>query len=107
MGIHYIGEMANNTLTKVFMDQLTEGQLGWAEVEELIDKVELGVGDDRTTHHVVKGRDKFIAALKKDFPDEHKAIDKFFADIKVGIVTFETRRRSVDLFTYKIHLIMP
>ena len=98
--------MADNTLTKVYMDQLTEGQLGWAEVEELIDKVELGVGDDRTTHHVVKGRDNFTAALKKDFPDEHKAIDKFFADIKVSIVTFKSGIRNGDLFTHKIHLIM-
>lgn len=82
VGIHYVGEVANNTLTHTYMNQITEGQLGFAEVNEVIDQVELGTGENRTTHRVVKGRENFKEQLKKDFPDEHKAIDKFFKDTK-------------------------
>ena len=42
VGIHYIGECANNTLTHTFVNQITEGQLEWAPVGDVIDKVELG-----------------------------------------------------------------
>ena len=31
-GIHYIGEMKNNTMNKLLVDQLTEGQLQWSHL---------------------------------------------------------------------------
>ena len=34
VGIHYIGEMRNNTISRLLMEQLTEGQLTW---EHLVD----------------------------------------------------------------------
>lgn len=85
MGVHYIGECANNTLTHTLMNQITEGQLEWAAVGEVIDKVELGVGENRTTHLVTKGKENFRAELKKSFPDakDHKSIDKFFEAMRV------------------------
>lgn len=83
VGIHYIGEVHGNTITQTFIDQITEGQLGWAPVEDVIDRVELGVGDDRTSHDVLKGRENWKQELKNKFPDEHNAIDKFFSAMKV------------------------
>ena len=51
----------------------------------MIDKVELGVGENRTTHLVTKGKENFRAELKKSFPDakDHKSIDKFFEAMRV------------------------
>jgi len=73
-------------MTHVLIDQITEGQLQWAPVGDVIDKVELGTGEDRTTHLVVKGKENFIAELKEKFPDskDHKSIDKFFDVMRVG-----------------------
>ena len=70
------------------MNQITEGQLEWAAVGEVIDKVELGVGENRTTHLVTKGKENFKAELKKSFPDakDHKSIDKFFEAMRVKLV---------------------
>ncbi|XP_057316646.1 all-trans-retinol 13,14-reductase-like [Hydractinia symbiolongicarpus] len=82
VGIHYIGEVHGNTLTQTFIDQITEGQLGWAPVEDVIDRVELGVGDDNTSHDVLKGRENWKQELKNKFPNEHDAIDKFFCAMK-------------------------
>ena len=90
MGVHYIGECANNTLTHTLMNQITEGQLEWTAVGEVIDKVELGVGENRTTHLVTKGKENFRAELKKSFPDakDHKSIDKFFEAMRVKLFFF-------------------
>jgi all-trans-retinol 13,14-reductase len=38
-GIHYIGEMRNNTAFRFLMDQLSNGQLGWADVADDFDTV--------------------------------------------------------------------
>jgi hypothetical protein len=38
-GIHYIGEMRNNTAFRFLMDQLSNGQLGWANVCDDFDTV--------------------------------------------------------------------
>jgi len=82
VGIHYVGEVANNTITQTLVDQISDGQIGWAPVEDVIDQVELGVGDERSTHRILKGRDVWKGELKKDFPDEHVAIEKFFKVMK-------------------------
>ena len=73
------------------MNQITEGQLAWQPVGDVIDKVELGVGDNRTTHLVCKGREEFRAELKKKFldPEDHVSIDKFFDVMKVCIFRHE------------------
>ena len=31
-GIHYVGEMRNNTINKLLVEQLTEGQLQWSHL---------------------------------------------------------------------------
>jgi phytoene dehydrogenase-like protein len=38
-GIHYIGEMRNNTAFRFLMDQLSNGQLGWSNVADDFDTV--------------------------------------------------------------------
>jgi len=82
VGIHYVGEVEGNTLTQTYIDQITEGQLGWAPVEDCIDRVELGTGDDRSTHDVLKGKENWKNELKSSFPYDHAAIDKYFNAMK-------------------------
>jgi len=82
VGIHYVGEVTGNTLTQVYIDQITEGQLAWSPVNDVIDRVELGSGEDRITCDVAKGRDVWKNNLKVKFPQEHAGIDKFFTAMK-------------------------
>lgn len=39
VGIHYIGEMRNNTIAKLLVDQLTDGQLVWENLDDEMDVV--------------------------------------------------------------------
>ena len=39
LGIHYIGEMRNNTLLRGLMDELTNGQLQWNDLDDPFDTV--------------------------------------------------------------------
>ncbi len=44
-GIHYVGEMRNNTAFRFLLDQLSNGQLGWADVADDFDTVVLVDGN--------------------------------------------------------------
>ena len=39
VGIHYIGEMRNNTISKLLISQMTEGQLVWEDIDDIQDIV--------------------------------------------------------------------
>ena len=40
-GIHYVGEMKNNTINKLLVEQLTEGQLQWSHLIDPNDVVSM------------------------------------------------------------------
>ncbi len=68
--------MIANMLTHI--PQLTEGQVEWVPLNSTYDVVTIGYGDDRKDYPVVKGIEDFRSVLKKTFPSEHDAIDKYF-----------------------------
>ncbi len=76
VGVHYVGEVADprGELRRVF-DHLTGGALEWADMGEVYDTIVLG--DDR--YELVRGREALRARLKEYFPNEHAAIDRYFA----------------------------
>ena len=39
VGIHYIGEMRNNTVSRLLVNQMTEGQLVWEDLDDEMDVV--------------------------------------------------------------------
>ncbi|XP_038045261.1 all-trans-retinol 13,14-reductase-like [Patiria miniata] len=78
VGIHYIGEMANNTISKVLVDQLTDGQLQWEPLDETFDTVVIGKEGKQRRYPIKSGRnDQYRKALLESFPGEEKAINKF------------------------------
>ena len=88
-GIHYIGEMAERTLTRLYLDQLTEGQLVWDPIDKNFDTVVIGEGDNKKFFDMVSGdRKSYRASLIKMFPEEEEAIDKFLFQLKVLKVFF-------------------
>jgi len=82
VGIHYIGEMGRQTLNKTLLDQISEGQIEWAPLEEDYDVVKIGYGEDGRSYPVRAGNEAWKEQLKKQFPDEIEAIDKYVQMMK-------------------------
>ena len=78
VGIHYIGEMGHQTLNKTLLDQICEGQVEWAPLDDDFDVVHIGYGADARTYPVATGTQAWKSLLKKQFPDETAAVDKYF-----------------------------
>ena len=115
-GVHYIGEMRNNTAVRFLFDQITDGQLQWCDVADEYDTVVL-VDDDneddcavsRVEKHVAdgttlpsdqvsmrSGKEQTIQSLLRRFPDEEKAIRRYF-DLLV-----EVRKAMLGFVSIKV-----
>ena len=74
VGIHYIGEVGRpNSVVKRLFDYITDGQLKWADMGEVYDKII--IGDD--AYDLVKGVDNFKEKMTAYFPDEEQAIEAY------------------------------
>ncbi|XP_063327013.1 all-trans-retinol 13,14-reductase-like [Pelmatolapia mariae] len=84
VGIHYLGQLHENSLLKVALDQITEGQLQFARLEQHFDTVILGQHDQRREYHVHAGKTEMAVSLKNQFPGEEEAIDELMRLMKLG-----------------------
>lgn len=74
VGIHYIGEVnrENGVLKKLF-DYVTNGELKWADMGDVYDRIVIG---DKI-YDFKKGVSNYKEQLKADFPGEEKVIDDY------------------------------
>ncbi len=74
VGVHYIGEVhkPHSPMRRIF-DAITEGRLQWAPMDRVYDRIIVG----GKTYDFVAGREDFKAELKKHFPGEARAIDRY------------------------------
>ncbi|XP_077161971.1 all-trans-retinol 13,14-reductase [Paroedura picta] len=82
VGIHYIGDMDENSISRTIVDQLTDGQLQWAKMDSPYDVVILGDPENGKKYCMYSGQKEHVNGLKKEFPDETVAIDKFMMLVK-------------------------
>ena len=74
VGIHYIGDMQREkSAMKKLFDYVTNGNLKWADMGEVYDKIIIG---DRS-YNLVKGLKNFKEQLIAYFPEEKNAIEKY------------------------------
>jgi len=74
VGIHYIGEVQReNSLLKKLFDYVTNGQLKWADMGEVYDRII--IGDQR--FDLVKGVKNFKKQMISYFPEEEQAINTY------------------------------
>ncbi len=74
VGIHYIGEVQReNSLLKKLFDYVTDGQLKWADMGDVYDRII--IGDQR--FDLVKGVKNFKKQMISYFPDEAQAINTY------------------------------
>ena len=81
VGVHYIGEMQEGKLLRTLFDELTNEELKWADLGEVYDKIIIG----EEAFDFQKGRENLKLSLKKRFPKETQAIDKYFAFVQQSV----------------------
>jgi all-trans-retinol 13,14-reductase len=76
VGIHYIGEMQrpNSAMRKLF-DYVTDGELKWADMGEVYDRIVLG----EEVYDFVKGVDNWRNRMVGYFPEEATVIDAYIS----------------------------
>ncbi|XP_072224866.1 all-trans-retinol 13,14-reductase-like [Leuresthes tenuis] len=84
VGIHYLGQLHENSMLKIALDQITEGQLQFTKLEQHYDTVFLGQPDQHREYHIHAGKTEMAACLKKQFPEEKGAIDEFMRLMKLA-----------------------
>lgn len=92
VGIHYIGEVGKEqgVLRRMF-DYVTEGELKWADMGEVYDRIVIG----QKTYDFPKGVENWKNALKGYFPGEEAAIDRYVE------LVFEVSKASRDYYSEK------
>ncbi len=81
VGVHYIGEVQPGTPLRALFNEITGGQLEWADMGDVYDRV--AIGDD--VFEFPAGRERLRAALKRTFPAEAAAIDGYFAAVQAVV----------------------
>jgi all-trans-retinol 13,14-reductase len=74
VGVHYIGEThkPHGQFRRMF-DVVTDGQLKWAPMDPCYDRIIIG----GRHYDFIAGKENFAAELKKHFPAESQAIDRY------------------------------
>ena len=78
VGIHYIGNLEEESFTRKIFDTITGGKVHWQKMEEPFEKF---VYPD-FTFSVYGNREKYISDLVNLFPEEKSSIEKYFLDVK-------------------------
>ena len=78
-----MGQVHENSILKIAFDQITDGQLRFAELDPHVDTVVIGTGKRRKEYTIYSGKRQMEAHLKKQFPNDTKAIEEFFKIMKV------------------------
>ncbi len=74
VGIHYIGEVQRpNSVIRRLFDYVTDGELKWADMGDVYDRVVVG---DKI-YDFVKGVEEFKKSLVAHFPEEEEAIEEY------------------------------
>ncbi|XP_014886823.1 putative all-trans-retinol 13,14-reductase [Poecilia latipinna] len=84
VGLHYIGQVHENSMLRIAFDQITEGQLEFQELQPHVDTVQIGSGDERREYKIFTGKHEMKARLIEQFPNETEAIEKFFKIMKLS-----------------------
>ncbi|ACY15518.1 phytoene desaturase family protein [Haliangium ochraceum] len=92
VGVHYIGQTQPRTLLRRAFDELSDGQLAWADIGDGYDTIV--VGDER--YPFPAGRERWRQAMHGWFPREHAAIDRYIELIR------ESARDSQLFFAEKV-----
>ncbi len=78
VGVHYVGQVAPGDPIRSVFDAISDGSLEWATLGEVYDRVVIG----DATYEFRAGADNLRRDLKRHFPREAEAIDRYFATVR-------------------------
>jgi all-trans-retinol 13,14-reductase len=82
VGVHYIGDVSHpRAMARRMFDFITDGQLDWADMGEVYDRIIIG----DNSYDFVKGYENFRAKLHGYFPSETGAIDRYLAKVTATV----------------------
>ena len=93
VGIHYVGGMSdtNPSTSKVLLDQISDGQIGWQQMSTNYDTVYIGSLVGNKYFDIYSNPERFVKFLLVYFPEEEEAIKKYLKMVK-------DVRRSTTMF---------
>ena len=78
VGLHYVGELGKGGNSRLLFDYITDGKLEWNKMPDPFDVFSY----PDFTFREREGAENFMADLIEMFPEEKKAIEQYFKDIK-------------------------
>ncbi|CAG0892036.1 unnamed protein product [Darwinula stevensoni] len=83
VGIHSVGEFGRTGLSRTLLDQLTDGQLEFVPIDPVYDVLKLRyLSEKSASYDFCSPKERWISTLKKQFPGEEEAVDKFIRYIE-------------------------
>ena len=84
VGIHYVGGMGNSnpSVSKVLLDQISDGQIRWKELDNNYDSVHIRNSAGRNNFDILSTSDEFVESLTQHFPEDVAAINKYLTMVK-------------------------
>jgi len=78
VGVHYIGDVSHpRAASRRMFDFLTDGELDWADMGDVYDRIILG----DNSYDLVKGLENFRAQMHEYFPREKDAINEYLEKV--------------------------
>lgn len=82
-GFYYVGQLHENSFLKIALDLITDGQVHFAEQGSHVDTVVIGKGPQCKEYTIYNGKKQMETHLKKQFPNDSKAVEEFFKIMKI------------------------
>jgi len=92
VGVHYVGNVEPGSLNRFLLDNVTDGNLKWADIDQVFDTCVIG----EEKFDLLNSYEGSRSSLKKQFPDETKAVDEYFD------ILFKLRRVAAQLAMLKV-----
>lgn len=83
VGLHYIGQLHENSLLRIAFDQISEGQLEFQQLNQHFDTIQIGLEEEKREYTIISGKTEMKAHLIKQFPEDAEAIETFFKIMKI------------------------
>ncbi len=81
VGVHYIGGMEPGTTLRRMFDDISDGQIQWADMGDVYDRVII----DGDHYDLPKGRRNLRDFLVSQFPAEESGIDQYFEAVRSAV----------------------
>ena len=81
VGVHYVGGMEPGTTLRRMFDDISDGQIEWADMGDVYDRVII----DGDHYDLPKGRRNLRDFLVSQFPAEESGIDQYFEAVRSAV----------------------